>query len=50
MSVRLVDIIGVAPGWETRHRVRAIEINGKCPVADELGDLARLHKDNFDKF
>ena len=38
-SVRLVDIIGVVPEWETEHRVRALEINGRTPALDGLAGL-----------
>jgi len=49
MSVRLVDIIGVAPDWETRHRVRALEVDGKSRALAGLLDLRKWHEDDYKK-
>ncbi len=49
MNVRLADIIGVAPGWETRHRIRALEVDGKSPALAGLLDLQKRHQDDYKK-
>lgn len=49
MGVRLVDIIGVTPGWETRHRMRALEIDGRCTALAGLFDLQKRHQDDYKK-
>jgi len=48
MTIRLIDIFH-QPGWETRHAIRALEINGKCRVYEELIDLKRSNPADFKK-
>ncbi len=41
MSIGLVDIIGVDPDWETAHRVKALEVDGRSFA---LAGLANIKK------
>lgn len=41
MGIRLVDIVGVDPSWETSHRVKALEVEGRSFA---LAGLANLKK------
>lgn len=49
MDVRLLDIIGVEPGWESVHVVRALSVDGKSPALEGLLDLERNHRDDYKK-
>lgn len=48
MSVRVVDIIQ-RPAWETVHKLRALEIGGRCLVRDFLADLNAKDKVDYRK-
>ena len=47
MQVRLVNIIPSA--WETKHRVRALEVDGRSLAVAALADLVGHHQDDYKK-
>jgi len=48
MNIRLVDIIH-KPEWERTHPIRAIEVDGRCRVAEDLAELSRYDLGDFKK-
>jgi hypothetical protein len=49
MRISLVHIGDVKPEWETAHRVRALEVDGRTPALADLAMLKRKHRSDYDR-
>jgi phage-related protein len=49
MCITLRDIAVVKPEWQTVHKIKALEINGRCPALAMLAEWAQDNKDDFKK-
>lgn len=49
MDVRLVDIAAVKIEWQTVHRIKALEINGRSPALDALAEWAQDNQRDYNR-
>ena len=47
MTVKLVDIACIPADWQTVHRIKALEINGRSPALDALADWQQQNDRDF---